>query len=136
MTSAEAGLAVADWPTSFGYNMFLYPFSRMTGGIYYEHAHRLLGALVGLTTLVLALFLQRVETRRWVRRLGWAALLMVVVQGVLGGLRVAQFIALAIMVVTPLAVAFVLTRRAPARAERRRLARAERPVEDEEADSD
>jgi cytochrome c oxidase assembly protein subunit 15 len=90
VTSAEAGLAVADWPTSFGYNMFLYPFSRMTGGIYYEHAHRLLGALVGLTTLVLALFLQRVETRPWVRRVGWAALAMVVAQGVLGGLRVTE----------------------------------------------
>ena len=90
VTSAEAGLAVADWPTSFGYNMFLYPLSRMTGGVYYEHAHRLLGALVGLTTLVLAFYLQRVEPRRWLRSLGWAALAMVVVQGVLGGLRVTE----------------------------------------------
>jgi cytochrome c oxidase assembly protein subunit 15 len=88
VTSAEAGLAVVDWPNSFGYNMFLYPFSRMTGPIYYEHAHRLFGALVGLTTLVLAVFLQRVEPRAWVRRLGWLALVMVVVQGLLGGLRV------------------------------------------------
>jgi phosphatidylglycerol:prolipoprotein diacylglycerol transferase len=55
---------------------------------------------------------------------------------VAGGLRVAQLIALAVMVVTPLAVAYVLTRRAPARAERRRLARAERPAVGEEADSD
>jgi hypothetical protein len=54
----------------------------------------------------------------------------------LGGLRVAQLIALAIMVVTPLAAAYVLTRRAPARAERRRLARAEAHAPDEEADSD
>jgi cytochrome c oxidase assembly protein subunit 15 len=90
VTSAEAGLAVADWPTSFGYNMFLYPFSRMTGGIYYEHAHRLIGALVGLTTLVLAVFLQRVDPRPRVRALGWAALAMVVIQGVLGGLRVTE----------------------------------------------
>jgi len=88
VTSSESGLAVVDWPNSFGYNMFLYPFSRMTGGIYYEHAHRLFGALVGLTTLVLALFLQRVETRRWVRILGWVALALVLVQGLLGGLRV------------------------------------------------
>lgn len=90
VTSAEAGLAVADWPTSFGYNMFLYPFSRMTGGIYYEHAHRLFGALVGLTTVVMAVFLQRVEPRAWVRRLGWAAVGLVIAQGVLGGLRVTR----------------------------------------------
>jgi phosphatidylglycerol:prolipoprotein diacylglycerol transferase len=55
---------------------------------------------------------------------------------VAGGLRTAQLIALAIMVVTPFAAAYVLTRRAPARAERRRLARAERPELTEETDSD
>jgi cytochrome c oxidase assembly protein subunit 15 len=88
VTSTDAGLAVVDWPNSFGYNMFLYPFSRMTGGIYYEHAHRLFGALVGLTTVVLAVQLQLREPRRWVRGLGWAAVVMVVVQGVMGGLRV------------------------------------------------
>ena len=88
VTSAEAGLAVVDWPNSFGYNMFLYPFSRMTGGIYYEHAHRLFGALVGLTTVALALVLERTEPRTGVRAAGWLAVAMVVVQGVLGGLRV------------------------------------------------
>jgi cytochrome c oxidase assembly protein subunit 15 len=88
VTSTGAGLAVVDWPNSFGYNMFLYPFSRMTGGVYYEHAHRLFGALVGLTTLVLAVQLQLHEARRWVRSLGWSVLLAVVLQGVLGGLRV------------------------------------------------
>ena len=55
---------------------------------------------------------------------------------VAGGLRTAQLIALAIMVLAPLAAAYVLTRRAPARAERRRLARAEGPDVGEEADSD
>lgn len=88
VTGQEAGLAVVDWPNSYGYNMFLYPLSRMTGGIYYEHAHRLFGALVGLTTLALAVHIQRTDERNWVRRLGWVALAMVVVQGVLGGLRV------------------------------------------------
>ncbi len=88
VTSTETGLAVVDWPNSYGYNMFLYPLSRMTGGIYYEHAHRLFGALVGLTTLVLAVFLHRVDSRRWVKGLGWLALVMVIVQGILGGLRV------------------------------------------------
>ncbi len=55
---------------------------------------------------------------------------------VFAGLRVAQFIALAIMVVAPLAAAYVLTRRGPARAERRRLARAGPPAVAEDADSD
>ncbi len=88
VTSTDSGLAVVDWPNSFGYNMFLYPFSRMTGGIYYEHAHRLFGALVGLTTVVVALLLQLTDSRRWVRRLGWFAVAMVIVQGLMGGLRV------------------------------------------------
>ena len=87
-TRHDAGLAVVDWPNSYGYNIFLYPLSRMTGGIYFEHAHRLAGSLVGLTTLVLAIHLQRVERRAWVKRLGWTALVVVIVQGLLGGLRV------------------------------------------------
>jgi cytochrome c oxidase assembly protein subunit 15 len=88
VTSKEAGLAVVDWPTSFGYNMFLYPLSRMTGGIYYEHAHRLLGSLLGLTVIVLAVHLWRSEPRQWLKWVGLAVLLLVVLQGVLGGLRV------------------------------------------------
>ena len=52
VTSTETGLAVPDWPNSYGVNMFLYPLSRMTGGIYFEHAHRLYGSLVGLTALL------------------------------------------------------------------------------------
>jgi cytochrome c oxidase assembly protein subunit 15 len=88
VTSAEAGLAVVDWPNSYRYNMFLYPLSRMTGGIYYEHAHRLFGSLVGLTTLVLAVVLRFGDDRRWVRRLGVGALALVIFQGILGGLRV------------------------------------------------
>jgi len=88
VTSNKAGLAVTDWPNSYGYNMFLYPFSRMTGGIYYEHAHRLLGALVGLTTMTLAGLLIAVDRRKPVRLMGTAAALLVVIQGILGGLRV------------------------------------------------
>ena len=88
VTTTGAGLAVPDWPTTFGYNMFLYPWAKMTGGILYEHSHRLIGSLVGLLTLTLAIVLWAVERRRWVRWLGLAALLAVIVQGVLGGLRV------------------------------------------------
>lgn len=90
VTSAEAGMAVVDWPKSFGYNMFLYPLSKMTGGIYYEHAHRLIGFLVGMTTLFAAIVTQRVEARRWVRTLAWVAVVAVVIQAILGGLRVTE----------------------------------------------
>jgi cytochrome c oxidase assembly protein subunit 15 len=88
VTSNEAGLAVVDWPNTFGYNMFLYPLSRMTGGIYFEHAHRLFGALVGLTTVVLAVVTWRRDDRTWVRRLALIAVGVVILQGILGGLRV------------------------------------------------
>jgi cytochrome c oxidase assembly protein subunit 15 len=88
VTSKGAGLAVPDWPTTFGYNMFLYPWSKMVGGIFYEHSHRLAGSLVGLCTIALTLALWFKESRRWLRWLGVAALALVIVQGVLGGLRV------------------------------------------------
>ncbi len=88
VTSEGAGLSVVDWPNSFGYNMFLYPLSRMTGAVYYEHAHRLFGSLVGLTTVVFAAHLLVAERRTWVKRLGVAAVATVIVQGILGGLRV------------------------------------------------
>src|SRR5690606_10877834 len=88
VTSTNSGLSVPDWPTTYGHNMFTYPLSGMVGGIFYEHGHRLIASAVGMLTIGLVLFLWRVEPRRWVRRLGWLALLAVVVQGVLGGLTV------------------------------------------------
>lgn len=88
VTGFEAGLAVPDWPNSYGYNMFLYPISRMTGGIYFEHTHRLMGSLVGLTTLTLMVYLLIRERRDWVRGMAVIAFVLVVVQGLLGGLRV------------------------------------------------
>lgn len=88
VTSRNVGLAVPDWPTTFGYNMFLFPFSKWVGGILFEHTHRLMGSLVGFLTIILAVWLWRGDERRWVRSLGVIALLAVVLQGVLGGLRV------------------------------------------------
>jgi heme a synthase len=88
VTNTGTGMAVPDWPTTFGHNMFLYPWSKMVGGILYEHAHRLIASLVGALTLTLAILLWALEPRPWVRGLGIAALGAVVVQGVLGGLRV------------------------------------------------
>lgn len=88
VTSHGAGLAVPDWPNTYGYNMFFFPVSQWVGGIFYEHTHRLVASGVGLLTTVLALWLWRNDSRRWLRWLGVVAFLLVVVQGVLGGLRV------------------------------------------------
>jgi len=86
VTNTGAALAVPDWPTTFGYTMFTYPWSQMVGGIFYEHSHRLLGSLVGLLTLALAAALWREGGR--LRALGLVMVGAVVAQGVLGGLRV------------------------------------------------
>jgi len=68
--------------------MFLYPWSKMVGGIFYEHSHRLFGSLVGFLTIFFAISLWMKESRHWLRWLGVVALGGVIVQGILGGLRV------------------------------------------------
>lgn len=140
VTSHGVGMAVPDWPNTYGYNMFFFPFSLWVGGIFYEHSHRLLASGVGLLTTVLALWLYGRKSRPvmrtigfvlmtagagvlllkterwqdavvlgitgiascsislawprsepaplWLRRLGLVAFAAVVLQGVLGGLRV------------------------------------------------
>lgn len=88
VTSKGVGLAVPDWPTTFGYNMFFFPFSRWVGGIFFEHTHRLIASVVGFLTLILAIWLVCSSVPRWLKKLGWASLGMVILQGVLGGLRV------------------------------------------------
>jgi cytochrome c oxidase assembly protein subunit 15 len=88
VTSKGVGLAVPDWPTTFGYNMFLFPVSQWIGGIFFEHTHRLIASTVGFMTIILALWIWRADHRRWLRNLGFAALGAVILQGVLGGLRV------------------------------------------------
>src|SRR5205085_1841537 len=88
VTSKGVGLAVPDWPTTFGYNMFLFPVSKWVGGILFEHTHRLIASAVGVLTIILSVWLWRIESRRWLRNLGFAALGAVILQGVLGGLRV------------------------------------------------
>jgi len=90
VTSINAGLAVPDWPSSF--NSFD-PFNpwpewwKLTP-VLAEHGHRLLGALVGLFTLALAVWTWIKDSRRWMRVLGIGALVLVSLQGTLGGLRV------------------------------------------------
>jgi len=88
VTSHGAGMAVPDWPNTFGYNMFFFPISKWVGGIFYEHSHRLYASAVGFLTIILAAWLWIKEERRWLRWLGVFALFAVVLQGVLGGLRV------------------------------------------------
>src|SRR6058998_885708 len=88
VTSKGVGLAVPDWPTTFGYNMFLFPVSKWVGGILFEHTHRLIGSVVGFLTIILAVWLWLSEDRQWVRNLGVIALGGVILQGILGGLRV------------------------------------------------
>ncbi len=90
VTSHEAGMTVPDWPNSFGYNMFLFPVSHWVGGVFFEHTHRLLASLVGLLTLVFCALTFAVERRRWVKTLALCAVGAVILQGVLGGLRVTQ----------------------------------------------
>src|SRR6516225_4503745 len=88
VTSKNVGLAVPDWPTTFGYNMFLFPISKWVGGILFEHTHRLMGSLVGFLTVILAVWLWLGDDRRWLRNLGVIAVVGVILQGILGGLRV------------------------------------------------
>ena len=81
VTSTGSGLAVPDWPTSYGWNMFTFPMKHMVGGIFYEHGHRLIASGVGFLTILLALWIWKVEPRRWMRVLGFAALAAVLRAG-------------------------------------------------------
>ena len=90
--SFEAGLSVPDWPTTYGYQMFAFPLADMVGGIFYEHGHRMLATFVGALTLLLAIWLGYKESRKSVKLLGVTALVLVVVQGLLGGLTVLYFL--------------------------------------------
>jgi heme a synthase len=92
VTSTGSGLAVPDWPNSYGWFMFTFPAENWVGGIFYEHVHRLVASAVGFLILVLAFWLWRVEPRRWVRRLGFIALAAVITQGVLGGITVLWYL--------------------------------------------
>ncbi len=83
VTSNDAGLAVPDWPLSYGTLM-----PPMVGGIFWEHGHRMIATGVGFLTVILAILLAMREPRAWVRKLGWTALGLVIAQGLLGGLTV------------------------------------------------
>ena len=90
VTTYKVGMAVPDWPTTFGMNMFLYDMTRAPWGVFGEHTHRLYGAAVGIFTILLMLDFFFFERRRWIKVMGVVALLAVVGQGLLGGLRVTR----------------------------------------------
>ncbi|MFA9477149.1 heme A synthase [Phycisphaerales bacterium AB-hyl4] len=94
VTSTGAGMAVPDWPTTFGHNMITAPPSVWfhQPDRFWEHFHRLMGTLVGMLTIGMAVWLtitQR-KQRRWLVALGWGLLGMVIVQGLMGGFRVTE----------------------------------------------
>jgi len=93
VTSTGSGLAVPDWPLSFGQ-----VFPAMVGGVLFEHGHRLVASGVGLLTLVLAMWIVLREPRAGVRALGLLALFAVILQGVLGGVTVLYKLPLAVSV--------------------------------------
>jgi cytochrome c oxidase assembly protein subunit 15 len=95
VTSKEAGMAVPDWPTTFGENMFLFPFSQWIGGVFFEHSHRLLASAVGMLTVALASWI-------WVREMGgvgkWVGLAWIVAgMGLIGVRQQVVFIVLALV---------------------------------------
>lgn len=54
VTSHGVGMAVPDWPTSYGYNMFALPVSMwLTGGVFHEHTHRLWASVLGVLVVAL-----------------------------------------------------------------------------------
>lgn len=93
VTTLRAGMAVPDWPTSFGYGMFSYPAAEWLFGpksILVEHGHRLMGSTVGIIMIVVTGLFWTLEPRRWVKWFVGLCLLAVILQGLLGGARVVQ----------------------------------------------
>jgi cytochrome c oxidase assembly protein subunit 15 len=88
VTSTNSGMAVPDWPNTYGANMFLYPLGSAPADVFLEHSHRLFAWMLGVTALVNFFWTLRTETRRWV--MWWSLLigLAILSQALLGGVRV------------------------------------------------
>ena len=93
VTSTDSGLAVPDWPKSYG--MWMPP---MVGGVLYEHGHRMVASFVGFLTVIFAIWLALKEKRKWVKVLGFVALGAVITQGILGGITVLYFLPMPVSV--------------------------------------
>ncbi len=83
VTSTGSGLAVPDWPLSFG--KF---FPEMKGGVLFEHGHRMIAGFVGFCTVILAVWSSKAGVAKNIRRIAWLAVFIVIAQGLLGGLTV------------------------------------------------
>lgn len=91
VTSTDSGMAVPDWPGTFGSNMFLYPLgARTPPDRYLEHSHRLFGTLVGLCAIVMAVWAWISGASRWSRWFAVFVLGLVILQGLLGASRVLE----------------------------------------------
>ncbi|UUO08052.1 COX15/CtaA family protein [Blastopirellula sp. J2-11] len=93
VTTKKAGMAVPDWPNTYGYNLFLYPWTEWIAGpfdLFVEHGHRLLGSVVGMVAIALVIVVSLCDKRRWMLTLSIIALIAVIAQGILGGARVIQ----------------------------------------------
>ena len=91
VTSYDAGMAVPDWPNTYGYNLLLYPWQTWLFGpwdLFLEHGHRLLGILTGMLAIGLVGAVYYYDQRRSARWLAAVALALVIAQGCLGGARV------------------------------------------------
>ena len=90
--SHEVGLSVPDWPTSYGKQMFSFPLSEMVGGIFYEHGHRVFATIVGFLTLLQFIAISFTSHPSWIKKMGLAALILVIAQGLFGGMTVIFFL--------------------------------------------
>ena len=110
-----ASLACPDWPTCFGTMM-----PEMTGGVFWEHLHRLwAGALLLLFTVAVILVRRTYPERVILFRFGLAGIGLLLVQSVLGGITVlfrlpdavsTSHLALAFLFLALVTVMLVLTR--------------------------
>ncbi len=113
VTTYDAGMAVPDWPGTYGYNLFLYPWQTWLAGpwdLFIEHGHRLLGATAGLVAIALVAVTCLQDQRRHLQAMAAGALLLVILQGALGGARVlldARLVALIHGCVGPLFFAYL-----------------------------
>ncbi len=83
VTSTGSGDAVPDWPLSYG---TLFP--RMVGGVFYEHGHRLVAGTAAILITILMIWLLRSNQPKYVKTFGVIAFVAVLLQAILGGLRV------------------------------------------------
>src|SRR5262245_42565597 len=91
VTTYDAGMAVPDWPGTYGYNLWLYPWQSWLAApwdLFIEHGHRLLGSAAGLISIALVAVVLLFDRHRWLVLAALGALALVIFQGALGGARV------------------------------------------------